>query len=245
MSILIFQNIKFNVINHLGQPWLRADEISHALGYIGESSINRIYVRRSTEFTDSMACSIKLPEQVQQRAVQIFSLRGAHLLAMFARTKVAAEFRRWALDVLDRRNNKVSQANNFDVYAAMTEGLSALSIPLPRKLHQQINRKASSMLSEVYEVLREHIKGQIAHRALIGFPRKLDLARAQLVVDSCDLGRALAQRQLLALDQINSAVRLHLQLSKDLLAQLPPDLSFDRGSQEVPFCPTHPKHYVH
>jgi prophage antirepressor-like protein len=32
---------------------------------------------------------------------RIFSLRGAHLLAMFARTKVAKEFRRWVLDILD------------------------------------------------------------------------------------------------------------------------------------------------
>jgi prophage antirepressor-like protein len=33
--------------------------------------------------------------------VRIFSLRGAHLNAMFARTSVAKEFRRWVLDVLD------------------------------------------------------------------------------------------------------------------------------------------------
>ncbi|MNQ82204.1 hypothetical protein D3C85_972510 [compost metagenome] len=36
-----------------------------------------------------------------QKEVRIFSLRGAHLLAMFARTEVAKEFRRWVLDVLD------------------------------------------------------------------------------------------------------------------------------------------------
>lgn len=33
---------------------------------------------------------------------RIFSLRGCHLLAMFARTPVAKAFRRWVLDVLDR-----------------------------------------------------------------------------------------------------------------------------------------------
>ncbi len=32
----------------------------------------------------------------------IFSLRGAHLIAMFSRTAVAIEFRRWVLDVLDK-----------------------------------------------------------------------------------------------------------------------------------------------
>jgi hypothetical protein len=33
--------------------------------------------------------------------VRIFSLRGAHLLGMFARTARAAEFRRWVLDILE------------------------------------------------------------------------------------------------------------------------------------------------
>ncbi len=33
--------------------------------------------------------------------MRIFSLRGAHLIAMFARTKVAKDFRKWVLDVLD------------------------------------------------------------------------------------------------------------------------------------------------
>ena len=62
------------------------------------------------------------------------------------------------------------------------------------------------MVAEVYEVLREHIEGQIAHRALIVFPRELELARIQFVVDNCDLGTALEQRQPVVLDQINSAV---------------------------------------
>ena len=34
--------------------------------------------------------------------VRIFSLRGCHLLAMFARTPIAKQFRRWVLDVLDK-----------------------------------------------------------------------------------------------------------------------------------------------
>ncbi|OOC12774.1 hypothetical protein BM451_14785 [Dickeya dadantii] len=32
--------------------------------------------------------------------IRIFSLRGAHPLAMFARTPVAKESRRWVLDIL-------------------------------------------------------------------------------------------------------------------------------------------------
>ena len=39
---------------------------------------------------------------LREKKVRIFSLRGAHLIAMFARTPVAKEFRRWVLDILDR-----------------------------------------------------------------------------------------------------------------------------------------------
>ncbi|GJC32652.1 hypothetical protein KAM398_26550 [Acinetobacter sp. KAM398] len=35
-------------------------------------------------------------------SVRIFSLRGCHLIAMFARTDVAKAFRKWVLDVLDK-----------------------------------------------------------------------------------------------------------------------------------------------
>ena len=38
--------------------------------------------------------------------VRIFSLRGAHLIAMFARTKIAKAFRKWVLDVLDEEVKK-------------------------------------------------------------------------------------------------------------------------------------------
>lgn len=34
--------------------------------------------------------------------IRIFSLRGAHLIAMFANTPIAKEFRKWVLDILDR-----------------------------------------------------------------------------------------------------------------------------------------------
>lgn len=38
----------------------------------------------------------------RQIDTRIFSLRGCHLIAMFARTKVAQDFRKWVLDILDK-----------------------------------------------------------------------------------------------------------------------------------------------
>ncbi len=101
-TALTFQTTTFNAIDHQGQPWLMGTEISRALGYSRADRIAEIYKRNADEFTPAMTCTRKLRVQDQHREVRIFSLRGAHLLAMFARTTVAADFRRWVLDILDR-----------------------------------------------------------------------------------------------------------------------------------------------
>lgn len=99
---LSFQKVTFDIVDRDGQLWLQSRQISKALGYSSEESIRKIYERNKDEFTDSMTCKVKLTLQGQQHEVRIFSLRGCHLLAMFSRTKVAKEFRRWVLDVLDK-----------------------------------------------------------------------------------------------------------------------------------------------
>lgn len=42
-----------------------------------------------------------------QKSVRVFSLRGCHLIAMFAKTPIAKAFRRWVLDILDAEAAKV------------------------------------------------------------------------------------------------------------------------------------------
>ena len=44
-----------------------------------------------------MTFTTDLVVQGQNRQVRVFSLRGCHLLAMFSKTPVAKEFRRWVL----------------------------------------------------------------------------------------------------------------------------------------------------
>jgi prophage antirepressor-like protein len=70
-------------------------------------SIRAVYERHADEFTDAMMAVIKLPTAGGEQETRIFSPRGCHALGMFARTKVAKEFRVWVLDVLDHR--KVSR----------------------------------------------------------------------------------------------------------------------------------------
>lgn len=110
MKALSFQSTQFDIIDRNGQPWLQSRQIANALGYVDEKSINRIYARNADEFTDAMSCGVKLTSKGQQREVRIFSLRGAHLIAMFSRTAVAKEFRKWVLDVLDKETHTQTQA---------------------------------------------------------------------------------------------------------------------------------------
>lgn len=100
---LTFQSTIFDVVVRDGQPWIRANQIGLALEYKNpELSIAKLYRANQEEFTDRMTAVVKLDSAGGAQDTRLFSLRGAHLLAMFARTAKAAEFRRWVLDVLDR-----------------------------------------------------------------------------------------------------------------------------------------------
>lgn len=100
---LTFNDVQFDVIDRNNQPWVRGYQIGTALGY-GENadiSIRKLYTRHADEFNDAMTAVITLPTEGGPQDTRIFSLRGCHLLAMFARTPVAKAFRKWVLDVLD------------------------------------------------------------------------------------------------------------------------------------------------
>lgn len=100
---LTFHETKFNPVKRNNQIWLTAVEIAKALGYKKSDAVTQIYDRNADEFRADMTETLNLSVSGNyQKTVRIFSLRGAHLIAMFARTPVAKEFRRWVLDILDR-----------------------------------------------------------------------------------------------------------------------------------------------
>lgn len=100
---LTFHETTFDLVEHAeGERWLRLLQIEGALGYkAGGRALSLLYERNAAEFTppnDGPRPGAHRRGGAQE--VRIFSLRGAHLLGMFARTARAAEFRRWVLDVL-------------------------------------------------------------------------------------------------------------------------------------------------
>ena len=110
---LAFHKTTFTPICHNNRIWLTATEVGLALEYADDKAVQRIYSRHSDEFTDMMTRVVKVTTPRGMQESRVFSLRGAHLIAMFARTPVAKEFRRWVLDILDREVAQSPIAKQF------------------------------------------------------------------------------------------------------------------------------------
>lgn len=110
---LCFNGFTFSPITRGNQPWIRATELARALGYGRENQVSRLYRNNADEFTPDMTQLVEITAQPQNGAegrARIFSLRGCHLLAMFARTPVAKAFRKWVLDVIEQYGDRVPVA---------------------------------------------------------------------------------------------------------------------------------------
>ena len=110
---LCFNDFAFSPLTRGNQPWIRATELARALGYGRENQVSRLYRNNADEFTPDMTQVVEITVQPQNGAegrARIFSLRGCHLLAMFARTPVAKAFRKWCLDVIERYGDRVPVA---------------------------------------------------------------------------------------------------------------------------------------
>jgi len=135
---LTFRSHTFTPAIRDNKFWLTSSQIAEALEYSSTKSITNLYNQNEDEFTSEMT---QVTESVTSRnyrkKVRIFSLRGAHLIAMFARTPIAKEFRRWVLDVLDKEIEEVtpqlSQTSSRQSYAVITyfeNGLPVACHPL-------------------------------------------------------------------------------------------------------------------
>lgn len=97
--------IPFN--NDDGKIWLTAEQLSGLLEYADIKQVNKIYQRHKDEFTESMTTLAKVTvdginNSLREIDTRLFSPRGAHLIGIFARTKVAKELRVWLLDLAEK-----------------------------------------------------------------------------------------------------------------------------------------------
>lgn len=122
---LCFNDFTFSPITCDNQPWFKSSEIASALGYKREDTLSRLFDRNADEFTANMTQVVEISTDRQNGVMgtfgtgraRIFSLRGCHLLAMFARTPVAKAFRKWCLDVIERYGDRVPVSDPVTIEA--------------------------------------------------------------------------------------------------------------------------------
>jgi len=128
MKELMFQNQSIRLVEKDGKQWASAADIARALGYSRPDAVTRIYDKHKVEFSDSMTTVVMVETADPQNGglllnktmARVFSLRGAHLIGMFARTAKAQEFRRWVLDILESHQTPRSLINEwFEAKAAL------------------------------------------------------------------------------------------------------------------------------
>lgn len=100
-----FLGTPVSILDHAGRRWLTARDVGRCLGYAeaeAANSINRLYARHEDEFGPDDTGSVKLTGNPKggNPNTRIFSHTGCILLAMFANTARAKDFRAWAKRVL-------------------------------------------------------------------------------------------------------------------------------------------------
>ncbi|MES2262087.1 MAG: alpha/beta hydrolase [Pseudomonadota bacterium] len=161
-TTLSFQNIRFDVVLRAKQPWIPLSQLAIALysnegdsaGERGslketpfESRVRNIYRRHADEFTDKMTALVEMATAGGKQMVRIFSLRGAHLMAMFARTDVAKKFRKWALDILDREVEAQG--------AAPAQSDKHTRVPLKDAINMLVARSKHLNYSDAYKMVHQ------------------------------------------------------------------------------------------
>lgn len=115
-----FQGKALVPVSNISGVWFTSADLAKALKYSNSRAVTMLYNKYADEFTSGMSQVLEVSTSGNYRKkVRVFSLRGAHLIAMFARSDVAKEFRRWVLDILDREAvlGNAHPAFDFEMYA--------------------------------------------------------------------------------------------------------------------------------
>ncbi len=170
---LSFNEVNFSPVERDGQIWLTAGELARALGYAKANAVTQVYERNQDEFNSSMtnvidlnsersvgSLNLRLPKKENNlvKTVRIFSLRGAHLIAMFSKTAIAKQFRKWVLDVLDR-----------EVVTKQLESRQNISPEQKDTLHKIVDHKVNGnqgLRAQVWTRHNRHFKINSYHELL-------------------------------------------------------------------------------
>lgn len=186
MTIVAKSDLNFHGVNlvpaqNMTGTWLTSADIAKALGYKSTKSISNLFAQYEDEFSQGMTMVIEsmtngVNGSTRRMKVRVFSLRGAHLIAMFARTSVAKEFRRWVLDILDREVQHSPIAKQFTDDEIVSLCYLQLWMEKSQRVSQQLYPAMKQAKSEYAGALYD-----IAHdiRYMTGETKKILLREAK------------------------------------------------------------------
>lgn len=113
-----------------------------------------------------MTASVKLTDpNGNMQDTRIFSLRGAHLLAMFARTDKAKEFRVWVLDLIEeaaRDSAGVPATLYQQALDAETREAKSFALASAGSRAMLLRKSEKAELVETVELMREAVQLRLA-----------------------------------------------------------------------------------
>ncbi|MGP2520453.1 BRO family protein [Pantoea ananatis] len=180
-SDLNFQGNALVPVSNISGVWLTSSDIAKALKYKNSKSITNLFNQNSDEFTNGMTQVIEsVTTGNYRKKVRVFSLRGAHLIAMFARTDVAKEFRRWVLDILDREVQHSPIVQQFTdeeiVHLCYTQLWMEKAQRMSKALHPAMKQIGSDFSATLYDMAYEtRYFTRESRKALLREAEKLDM----------------------------------------------------------------------
>lgn len=161
-NLIKFQNNELEVININGTPYLRGPQIGAALQLVkGGRAVQKIYRAHRKEFTPDMMLSVEVMTNGGKQLTNVFSVRGAMLIAMLSKSDKAADFRRDVLDVLEGKQSTKAQAEQI------------------KQLKLQINTLqtaflcASDLFSKIWDYNQKGLSTKEIARLILKSPRRI------------------------------------------------------------------------
>lgn len=167
MAELTFATLTIQTIDRDGERWLTISDIAAALypyenkgGSQSEAPfekrVRNLYARHAEEFSESMTALIEVQTAGGMQKTRVFSLRGAHLLGMFARSKRAKAFRRWVLDIIEQHRHEAGiltteyhQALAALALAQETASLHGRGLNLWRQRKTDLRERVQALLARM------------------------------------------------------------------------------------------------
>lgn len=166
-NLITLDDHSLSVVDAFNKTWVTSIELAKQLGYKRSDQVTRLYKEHSDEFTETMSQVIDLSENTETvlpRRVRVFSLRGAHLIAMFSKTETAKKFRRWLLDVIE----SINETGKYE-------------LPKPERLtpaqQRHIQNRVAQLVREQVGTTYKMIWAQIKNHFKVGSYKDIPAAR--------------------------------------------------------------------